>query len=202
MNPRRAVFLDRDGVIVEDVGYVTQPGQLRLLPGVPGALARLKAAGFHLFMATNQAVVARGMVTEEELVAIHDRISALLREAGGPGLDANYACPHHPDATLPTYRLDCSCRKPKPGLLLRGAEEHRIDLSASFMVGDRLTDVAAGASAGCRTILVQTGQHDAPLIQTAEPWDTTVQPTHTCPDLPAAADWILTDHRPEPARLS
>lgn len=189
--PHRAVFLDRDGVLVEDVGYVTRPEQLRILRGVPAALTRLKAGGFHLFMATNQAVVARGMVTETELAEIHAELSRRIRESGGPVLDALYACPHHPNANLPAYRLECDCRKPKSGLLHRGAAEFAVDLGRSFMVGDRPTDIAAGAGAGCRTILVRTGQHDAPLIQTSEAWDLTLQPSHTCADLPAAADWIL-----------
>jgi D-glycero-D-manno-heptose 1,7-bisphosphate phosphatase len=116
---------------------------------------------------------------------------SLLEAAGAPPLDAVYFCPHHPEATLPEYRVICDCRKPRPGLLLRAAGEHGLDLGASFMVGDRLTDIAAGAAAACRTVLVQTGRHAEPPIVAAEPPAAPCRPDHTCPDLPAAAAWIL-----------
>ncbi len=191
MNARRGIFLDRDGVLVEDAGPVTRLDQFRLLPGVPAALARLKQAGYLLLMASNQSVVARGLASEAELHELHRQLSCLLVDAGGPGLDASYFCPHHPNADLPAYRSECDCRKPRPGLLWRGAADFGLDLSECFMIGDRLTDVAAGRRAGCRTILVQTGQHDAPLIATVDPWDPSTAPDHVCRDLLSATDWIL-----------
>src|SRR6185436_3550034 len=102
-----------------------------------------------------------------------------------------YFCPHHPNASLPEWRADCECRKPRAGLLLQAAHEHNLDLTASFMAGDRITDIIAGARAGCRTVLLQTGKHLERPIETTEPLDTTVQPDHTCADLAAAVDWIL-----------
>ena len=161
---RAAVFLDRDGVLIEDRGLLVDPAGIHILPGVPTALRKLKEAGFFLAVVSNQAVVARGLISPSDLDALNARIRGLLEAAGAPPLDAAYFCPHHPEAALPQYRVICDCRKPRPGSLLRAAREHGLDLPASFMVGDRMTDVAAGAAAGCRTVLVQTGQHDAPPI--------------------------------------
>jgi len=188
---RRAVFLDRDGVLVDDQGFLVRAEQIRLLDGVPAALGKLKAAGMFLAMASNQAVVARGLLSENELTRLHDDILDRIERSGGPRLDAVYYCPHHPEATLPEYRLACPCRKPRPGMMVQAAAEYGLDLPASFLVGDRMTDIAAGAAAGCRTLLVLCGRHDAPPIVTVEPLDPACRPDHTCPDLPAAAEWIL-----------
>jgi D-glycero-D-manno-heptose 1,7-bisphosphate phosphatase len=187
---RPAVFLDRDGVIVEDVHLLTATDQLRILDGVPAALAELAAAGFRLIVVSNQPVVARGLVSEQEVAAIQRELGRRLRAASGISLDGDYFCPHHPRADVPEYRLDCDCRKPRPGMLLRAAADHDLDLSRSFMVGDRITDISAGHSAGCRTVLVETGRHDDPPIETADRPDPTLRPDHSCPDLAAAAEWI------------
>ena len=186
-----AVFLDRDGVLVQDADLLTDAAKFRLLPGVPAALARLRAAGLPLVVVSNQPIVARGLATEADVIGLHKLLQALLVQAGAPCLDGWYFCPHHPKANVPAYRLNCDCRKPQPGLLLRAARELGLDLSASFMVGDRITDIIAGARARCRTILVQTGMHSKPPIETAEPLDLSVQPDFTCAGLPEAADWIL-----------
>ncbi len=187
----RAVFLDRDGVIIEDKNLLTKVSEIRLLPGVPEALNRLCGAGFRLIVVSNQPVIARGLTTEAEVETINDAINQQLKEASGAGIDQFYFCPHHPNATNPVYRVKCNCRKPQPGLILQAAKDYPINLPASFLVGDRITDIIAGARAGCRTILVQTGQHEAPPIQTAEPIDPTIQPDWTCADLNEAVDWIL-----------
>jgi D-glycero-D-manno-heptose 1,7-bisphosphate phosphatase len=186
-----AVFLDRDGVLIEDVDWLTRVDQLRILPGVPVALKRLREAGFQLVVITNQAVVARGLASEADVEKINDHLDSLIQAAGAPPLDAIYFCPHHPNATLPAYRVVCDCRKPAPGMLVRAAREHDLALPSSFVVGDRLTDILAGVRAGCRTVLVQTGKHTEPLIETGETVSTPVHPDHTGADLPAAADWIL-----------
>lgn len=191
MTPDRAVFLDRDGVIVPDGGALLAPADVRLIRDVGPALAALKAAGFVLVLVTNQAAVARGWLTEAQLDRIHSELNDRLRAAGGPALDAVYACPHHPHADVPAYRVACECRKPRPGMLLRAAREHALDLSASVMVGDRMTDVLAGAKAGCRTVLVEGPQTGAPPIVTSEPPDPAVRPDHTCASLADAARWIL-----------
>lgn len=186
-----AVFLDRDGVLLEDRDLLVSPAELRVLPTVPEALRSLKKAGFQLVVVTNQAVVARGLIDEQRLCEIHDQMRQLLEEAGAPALDAVYYCPHHPEATLPAYRTRCECRKPMPGMILRAASEHHLNLPASFLVGDRMTDVAAGIRAGCRSILVRSGKHTAPPIVTTEPMDPELQPQFACDDLRQAAAWIL-----------
>ncbi len=187
-----AVFLDRDGVLVEDRNLLVRAEDLRVLAGVGDALGRLKAAGFRLIVISNQAVVARGMITEAGVVEIHRELSRLLELAGAPALDGLYFCPHHPQATLPEYRVECDCRKPRHGSLLRAAREHNLDLAASFMVGDRITDVICGHRAGCRTVLLQSPANAALPIVTLEAIDASIRPDYICPDLKTAADWILT----------
>ena len=187
----RAVFLDRDGVLIEDRVQLLHAEEIRILDGVPLALTQLKQAGFRLVVITNQAIVARGLISEADLVILHSTMDRLLQEAGAPPLDAVYYCPHHPEATVPAYRALCECRKPRPGSLLRAARELDLDVQESFLVGDRLTDIIAGTKAGCRTVLVQSPQTQAPPIVTVEPLDDSCQPDHTCRDLPAAAEWIL-----------
>lgn len=186
-----AIFLDRDGVLVEDAGLVTQADQFTIMTDVPVALDKLKRSGYKLVGITNQAVVARGLVSEAEAEALNARLDQMLQVAGGPPLDGWFLCPHHPKATLPAYRQNCECRKPAPGMLLRAARDHNIELEPSYMVGDRLTDIMAGKNAGCRTVLVETGKHDAPLIETSSPLDIDTQADHVCDDLPAATRWIL-----------
>lgn len=184
---RRAVFLDRDGVLIEDVHLLTRPEEIRVLPRVGAALQRLRKADFLLIVVSNQTVVSRGLATEEQVAAINSRICELL----GTPLDAIYICPHHPNATLAQYRQACECRKPRAGLFFRAAQEHGISLRHSFAVGDRITDIAAGARAGCRTVLVQTGRHTAPPIETVDPLDSGLRPDCTCDSMYEAAEWIL-----------
>lgn len=188
---RRAVFLDRDGVIIADTHLLTEFAQIQLLPGVAPALQHLADDGFKLIVVSNQTVVARGLATEIQVQAINTEIQRQLKQAGGPTLDAFFICPHHPQATLPAYRLNCACRKPKPGLLLTAATEFNLNLTACFMIGDRMTDIMAGVKAGCRTIWLQTGMHTAPPIETTEPLDVTIQPDYICNNLQQAADWIF-----------
>lgn len=188
---REAVFLDRDGVLIEDVNLLQEEKEIRILPGVPEALNRLKAAGFLLIVVSNQPIVARGILTEEDVDHLNGEMRKNLILAGAPPLDGVYYCPHHPNATLTAYRVDCDCRKPKPGLLIRAAEEMEISLCNSYMIGDRITDIIAGSTAGCRTILVETGQHTAPPIQTTEALDLSIEPDHVCRGLLEAAVWIL-----------
>lgn len=186
-----AIFLDRDGVLIEDVHLLTNPSDIRVLEDVPKALRSLKDSGFHLIVISNQTVVARGLLTEQEVYAIHAKVECLLEQAGAPRLDGFYFCPHHPNATLPAYRVACECRKPRPGLLLRAAQELSLNLHTSFMIGDRITDIIAGAGAGCRTVLVETGKHQSPPIEMVEPLDESVRPDYVCSDLNMAATWIL-----------
>lgn len=188
---QRAVFLDRDGVVIRDQGFVESSAQLELFPDAPAALARLAGAGFRLIVVTNQAVVARGLISETELDGIHADLRAQLLQANGPKLDALYYCPHHPNADLVEFRRDCDCRKPRPGMLTRAAEEWRIELAQSFLIGDRVTDILAGKNAGCRTILLETGRHaDAP-IQTSDPINAETQADARFASLTEATKWIL-----------
>jgi D-glycero-D-manno-heptose 1,7-bisphosphate phosphatase len=156
MPGRSAVFLDRDGVIVEEVGYLATPEELKIIPGAVGAITELNRAGVPVVVVTNQAGVARGYFPESRVREIHADMDELLA-AGGAVIDAYYYCPHHPTEGERPYRQECACRKPKPGMLLRAGGELQLDLARSFMVGDKLSDLEAGAAAGCRTVLVRTG---------------------------------------------
>ncbi|MCG3188356.1 MAG: D-glycero-beta-D-manno-heptose-1,7-bisphosphate 7-phosphatase [Burkholderiaceae bacterium] len=155
---RRAVFLDRDGVITVDRGYTHRVEDFELVPGSAQALALLQRAGWRLVVVTNQSGIARGLYTSED----YERFTAHMRAAlasEGVRFDAVLHCPHLPDATVASYRQACDCRKPAPGMLLRAAREWSIDLPASAMIGDRLSDVQAGRSAGVgRCLLVRSGQ--------------------------------------------
>lgn len=188
---RRAVFLDRDGVLVADVDLLVDPADIDVLDGVPEALSALAGAGYALVMVTNQTVVARGLATELELQRIHAALTERLRSGGSPKLDAIYVCLHHPNATLARYRADCECRKPRPGLLLRAARELDLDLSASTLVGDRQSDVTAGSLAGCATVLVGSGAYASEPIETTLELDKALEPDIVCADLAEAARWIL-----------
>ena len=188
---RRAVFLDRDGVLIRDSDLLTRCDQVELYACAPQAIRQLREAGFALVVVSNQTVVARGLASEQDVERIHAWIQQLLRTLGGDEIDRFYFCPHHPNATLPQYRVDCECRKPRPGLLLRAAQELKLDLAASYMIGDRISDIIAGQRAGCRTILVQTGKHTAPPIESPEVLDMSVEPDCVCADLGEAVEIIL-----------
>ena len=153
---RRAVFLDRDGTVNVEVHYLSQPEQLVLLPTVAETIAMLNTAGIPVVVVTNQAGVARGYFPEHRLSAIHEHLRQLLFKSHAT-IDGIYYCPHHPSAGLGAYRIACKCRKPRPGMLLQAAAELGLDLSRSLMIGDRESDLQAGADAGCRTALVLTG---------------------------------------------
>ena len=153
----KAVFLDRDGTLLDDPGYLADPAGVKLLPGVDLALKSLQQAGFKLIVVTNQSGVARGMFTEETLGAIHTEMRRQLSQKGVE-LDGVYYCPFHPDGTVDEYARESDERKPHPGMLLKAAEEIHIDLGASWMVGDKPDDVSAGDRAGCRTIRIRPSE--------------------------------------------
>jgi histidinol-phosphate phosphatase family protein len=150
---RPAVFLDKDGTLVEDIPYNVAPARLRLTPGARDGLRLLGARGYPLIVVSNQAGIARGLVREEEVRALR---AYLLHEAD-LGLTDFYYCPHDPLGRVPDYAVACGCRKPAPGLVLRACADHGIDPRRSWLVGDILDDVEAGARAGCRTILLNNG---------------------------------------------
>ena len=148
-----AVFVDRDGTLIEDVGYLRDPDGVRLVDGAAEALSRLADAGFLLVVVSNQSGIARGLIDPSEAQAVHDRFVSELEDRGVSPAVVQY-CPHAPDA-------GCDCRKPAPGLLLAAARELGLDLEASFMIGDKLSDVEAGRRAGCRGVLISRARTDA-----------------------------------------
>jgi histidinol-phosphate phosphatase family protein len=183
---RRAVFLDKDGTLVEDVPYNVDPGRIRLTPGAAAGLRRLHEAGFLLVVVSNQSGVARGYFAEGALRKVEERLRELLGPEGAP-LAGFYWCPHHPQGTVAGYATACECRKPAPGLVLRACRELDIDPVRSWLVGDILNDVEAGRRAGCRTVLVDNGNETE--------WDLSPGrvPHHRAADLAAAADVILAE---------
>jgi D,D-heptose 1,7-bisphosphate phosphatase len=185
---RPAVFLDRDGTLIEHVHYLSDPALVRLLPGTVEALRRLRDAGFALVLVTNQSAIGRGMLTEERLHLIHDEMHRQL-DAGGTAVDAIYFCPEAPAGDDRTV-VEHGDRKPGPGMLIRAAEELGLDLDASWMVGDLISDVLAGINAKCRgSILVGTGKG----LSEAE--GTPGLEYQVADDLLAAADLILAGPR-------
>lgn len=152
----RAVFLDRDGTLVEPSHYPSRPEQLRVYDGIGAALRTLRELGFLLVVVTNQSGIARGYFDEPQLETMHEHLRGLLRH-DGVELDAIYHCPHHPDGVVKGLATRCDCRKPEPGMLTRAAAELDIDLARSWLVGDILDDVEAGNRCGCTTILVNLG---------------------------------------------
>jgi len=153
---RRAVFIDRDGTVSEEVGYVNHPTRYRVFPYTAAAVKLLNEAGVLAVLITNQAGVARGYFAEEMIETVHDILRQELAR-GGARLDALYYCPHHPSVGPPRYRLDCDCRKPRPGLIRRAAHDLDIDLSASWMIGDRYGDVELARNAGVHSAFVLSG---------------------------------------------
>ena len=185
-----AVFLDRDGTLIEEVGYPTRPQQIRILGGVARGLARLAEAGFKRVVVTNQSGIARGLMTEDDLDHFHEALDEQF-DLLGAAVDAYYACPHHPDrsgAARPDLAIECDCRKPKPGLILQAAEDLDIDLGASWAIGDTWRDVQAGQAAGLRTIKLPAAPgHDAPRPADVPP------PTAEAEDFEEAVALILGD---------
>jgi D,D-heptose 1,7-bisphosphate phosphatase len=160
----KAVFLDRDGTIIEDPGGLRNPEELRFLPGAARAIRRLRNAGYRAVVVTNQSGLARGLVDEGQLAAVHDRLQQELASQGA-GLDGIYYCPYlpGPEAVVEAYRKDSDLRKPRPGMLLQAAEEMELDLSASWMIGNAACDIEAGRAAGCRTVFIGDPQQ-APQV--------------------------------------
>ncbi|MDT7542734.1 MAG: D-glycero-D-manno-heptose 1,7-bisphosphate phosphatase [Acidobacteriota bacterium] len=153
---RRAIFIDRDGTISEEVGYVNHPTRYRVFPFAAEAVKTINEAGWLAVLVTNQAGVARGYFKEDLIQLIHDKLAQELAR-GDARLDAIYYCPHHPTVGALPYRTDCDCRKPKPGLITRAATDLDIDLARSWMIGDRYGDTELARNAGVRAALVLTG---------------------------------------------
>ena len=161
-HPQRAIFLDRDGTINKYVGFLRNTDEFELIPGVTEAIKKINSSGYLAIVVTNQPVIARGEVTVSELQLIHNMMETLLG-AEGAYLDAIYYCPHHPhkgyEGEIPELKIDCDCRKPKPGMLLKAAKDCNIDLNQSWMIGDGENDIKAGKAAGCKTALIGEGEY-------------------------------------------
>lgn len=162
-NKQKAIFLDRDGTINEYVGFLTNIDEFKLLDDVADAIKKINASGFLAIVVTNQPVVARGEVTYEQLDEIHHKMETLLGQEGAY-LDAIYYCPHHPHSgyagEVKSLKIECECRKPKPGMLMKAAKDYNIDLEQSWMIGDSKNDILAGKNAGCKTVLIGTEDDD------------------------------------------
>jgi histidinol-phosphate phosphatase family protein len=176
----KAVFLDRDGTICEEVNYLSNIEQVKIYPGVFEAIAKLNKNDLKVIIITNQSGVARGYFTLKSLLDVNDYIVSELKKNGAI-IDAIYFCPHHPDS-------QCGCRKPKTGLIEKAAHDNDLDLSASFMVGDKLIDVETGKRAGCRTVLVLTG-YGRKMVEEID--ISNIHPDHIAQDLNDAALWIV-----------
>lgn len=183
---RRAVFLDRDGTLIEERGYLDRLDLLHVFPWTADALRLLRRAGFATIVITNQSAIARGIIDESFLAAVHRELDARLAPGGGV-IDAYYFCPHLSDAPKAQYRQACRCRKPGPGMIERACRDLQIDPARSIMIGDRWLDVLCGRAAGTRSVLVKTG-HGAHESETP-PDD--VRPDAILNNLMEAAGWIL-----------
>jgi D-glycero-D-manno-heptose 1,7-bisphosphate phosphatase len=185
-----AVFLDRDGTLVEEVGYAGRVDQIRLFPATIDAMRLLNRAGLPAVLITNQSGVARGMFREATVETLHAHLRDRLA-AGGARLDGCYYCPHHPEGSVEPYRQVCDCRKPQPGLIRRAARDLDLDAASSFVVGDRWNDVALAHAVGARGVLVLTGYGS---VQSAS-MPPGVRPDAIVPDLIGAVCWILERQR-------
>jgi histidinol-phosphate phosphatase family protein len=187
----KAVFLDKDGTLIEDVPFNVDPDLIRLTAGAAEGTRALHAAGYRLVIVSNQSGVARGLFPRAALRSVERRVRQLLDAVGVP-LAGFYDCPHHPEGTVPDYAVACKCRKPEPGLILRAARELGLDPARSWLIGDILDDVEAGGRAGCRTVLLDNG-HETEWK--AGPWR---RPDYVATDLAEAARLILSAEAPRP----
>jgi D-glycero-D-manno-heptose 1,7-bisphosphate phosphatase len=185
---RRAIFLDKDGTIIEDVPYSVDPAKIRLLPGAVQGLRLLNQAGYLLVVISNQSGVAHGYFREEAIRPAMEALRRLLAAESVP-LAGMYYCPHHLAGKIPEYAIRCECRKPRPGLLRQAARELGINLATSWMIGDILDDVEAGNRAGCRSILIENGGETKWLPGEMR------DPSYRALDLKQAAEFVLAGSR-------
>ena len=183
-----AVFLDRDGTVSEEAGYINHVDRFKVYPWAAEAVRKLNDAGAPVFLATNQSGVARGYFPEELVNQVHRALCDSLARSGA-FLNGIYYCPHHPEGRKAAYRMFCDCRKPAPGMLLKAAKDHGIDLSLSFVIGDRYLDLETGFRAGARGVLVLSGYGRGEYLYQKGEWPR--PPEHVAEDLLAAVDWVL-----------
>ena len=178
-----AVFLDRDGTLIREVGHLHRRDQVEILPRVPEAIRLLRSRGFCVVVVTNQSAVARGLLTEEELARIHDEINARLEKEGAQ-LDGIYYCPHHPTEGNGAYQRDCDCRKPKTGLVVKAAADLGLDPSRSYVVGDQEIDMELADRVGAKGVRIADRRLEDGSAGAKHP---------AVADLWQAAQWILSD---------
>lgn len=184
----RGVFIDRDGTLTEEVGYVNHPSRLRLIDGSSKAIGLLNTHDIPVILTTNQAGVARGYFTEGILKETHRRLSELLASEGDH-LDGIYYCPHHPSVGEHPYKKDCDCRKPRPGLILTASRELNVTVEGSYCIGDKITDIEMGKSLNMKGIFVLTGYGLGEWTYQRENWN--VKPDFIAENLLNAVEWIL-----------
>ncbi len=184
--PNLAVFLDRDGTLNEDPGYINDPEKVALFPHTGDALALLKKYGFLLIVISNQSGIARGLMTSKDVEAVNEKINNLLSEKKVK-IDAFYFCPAHPDYSS---EIDCECRKPSPKMLIEATKEFNVDLENSYFIGDTIADIQCGKNAGIKTILVRTGkgEESISILQKEN-----IIPTFVADNLLNASNFILAD---------
>lgn len=181
---KKAIFIDKDGTLIRDIAYNTDPDKIELEPYADVALQLLSRQDYSLIVVSNQAGIAKGYFPESDMQGVIIKVKSLLAEAGIT-LDGFFYCPHHPEGQIPEYTMDCSCRKPEPGMILKAAEMLNIDLAGSWMIGDILNDVEAGNRAGCRSLLINNGN------ETMWEFNGYRHPTYTAADLLDAANFII-----------
>ncbi|HBO89300.1 MAG TPA: D,D-heptose 1,7-bisphosphate phosphatase [Acidobacteria bacterium] len=180
------VFLDRDGTLIEEVGYLSHLDRIALYPWSIESVKLLNRAGFKVVVVTNQAGVARGLFDEDFIDEAHRFLDQKFSD-GGATIDKFYYCPHHPEASVEAYRSECDCRKPKAGMLWKAAQELQLELSHSFVIGDRLSDLRLGPAVGAKSVLVRTGYGET----TARELTDDVEVAYTAQELMTAVAWIL-----------
>lgn len=190
MSGNKAVFLDRDGCVNVEDHYIRHIDQFRLYPDTLPSLKKLRDAGFKIVIITNQSGVARGYFSEELVHEVHNLLHEWVAEAN-IHIDRVEYCPHHPDGSVERYAIDCDCRKPRPGMVLRAARELSIDLSRSYIVGDKISDIALGPVVGAKSILVRTGYGEAELEKIRQ--GKAAAPEHVAEGIGDAVEWILRD---------
>ena len=182
--------MDRDGTMTIEGGYINHPSRLKLISGTAEAVKLCNDNGLLAVVTTNQAGVARGYFTEDLIHVVHDRLRSMIAKKGGQ-LDAVYYCPHHPREGKPPYQSDCNCRKPRPGMIEQAAKELPVDLSRSYMVGDKISDSEFGHRLGLRTVMVMTGYGRGEYQYQRQDWSDT--PDFIAKNLKHAVEWIIED---------
>ena len=191
---RPAVFFDRDGTLNEEVEFLSAPEQMRLISGAGRAVRAVNESGLLALVISNQSGIARGLFTEEDLIPIHAKFQQELG-ASGARIDRIYYCPHHPTSGIARYRMDCDCRKPRPGMLRRAEKEMGVDLRRSYVIGDRIVDVLAGRSIGAKGILVLTGYGTSSVEECREQG---IEPDYIAPSVGEAVSFILNERKGVP----